>query len=798
MSNIVDKDLRFGVGVNNTCNYLSFLKILCFRTSVRGDNDYMREVIIIEGFNMKANDAVNRAIMLSDRMGNRCVNTLHLGAVLLKDNEVAKILASIFNIEEEEFNEFRKELTTTGLKENASKGDEYDSIKMGSTDFTDKLKYLIDDEIQKGMETNQEVTRFNLCAALFSNTDTIFFKVIEEYGLADHLDDMERLERTKEAFQFSMGAIDLNKLAIMGELDPVESRDDVIDQVIEVLGRRKKANPCLIGESGVGKTAIINGLAQRINEGRVPEYLKSTSIISLDIAAILAGCRYRGELEEKLLNIINRVIYSKNIILFFDEIHTLASSSGMEGGSNAMSIIKPALSRGDIKIIGATTTREYRKFIEKDVSFDKRIQTIVVEEPTVEEAIKMVNKVKVSYEEYHQVKISKEVVANTVKLSDTYITDKKLPDKAIVVIDETAAKIKAYSKRKSLRVNVRDIKNTISKITGIDVREMGKTDKDRLINLESKIKRRLIGQDEAVKEVSQAIRRNKSGVRKHVKPIGSFLFVGPTGVGKTELTKILADELFGGVKNMIRLDMSEYMEKHSVSRIIGSPPGYIGYDEGGQLTDLVKRKPYSIILIDEIEKAHPDVYNIFLQIMDDGILTDNRGETIDFKNTILIMTSNAGYGADSMGWSEVGFSNEVGELEESIGNRPEIEKAMKELERTFRLEFLNRLDKVVVFNKLSKTDINKIVKIMLDDTVSKLRSEGINVKFTAKLVEFICKEGFDDKFGARNISRKIQDTVENYLSDLYFKDELIPGNKIVLDINNGKIGHAIKVKELVY
>lgn len=744
----------------------------------------MNQYIHVEGFSDTANKKMNEAIKLADKHYSDSVSTAHLGFALLSDDDIQEDFGELTGISAKEF---MMNMLLPAIKNESLEFNEYEGQVEG---ITEELHKFIGNAVLMASKRGEETDKIEMYRQLIYSDYTYFHKALILAGV-----DPEELEEKRGKIDYLPAlrdvSVNLNKMALNKELDPIESRDDIVDSVIEVLGRRQKGNPCLIGDAGVGKTAIVEGLAQRIVENKVPSYLKDKNIISVDIASIISGCKLRGEFEEKFNDVINEATKSKNIILFFDEIHTIiGAGANSEGSVSASSMLKPVLARGDIRIIGATTTKEYKRFIEKDTAFERRLQPIIVNEPSVGEAISMVEKVAPIYAKYHNANISKEVIESAVKLSDKYIYDRKLPDKAITVLDETAARLKAIGDSGRVTVTVKDIRETIAKTTGIDVREIGRSDKEKLAAIDKRIKRRIIGQDEAVEVVCQAIKRNKAGIRKHARPIGSFLFIGPTGVGKTELTKVLAKELFGSEDSIIRLDMSEYMEKHSVSKLIGSPPGYVGHEEGGQLADMVKRNPYSIILADEVEKAHPDVLNIFLQIMDDGRLTDSRGDTIDFKNTILIMTSNAGHSLYDYNKKEIGFNAMI----EMRGVSQD--DAIKELEKTFRPEFLNRLDKVVTFNKLSKFDIRKIVRIMLKDISDNLEENNVDIRFSNKLVNTISEEGFSDKYGARNIRRKIQDSVENYLTDLYLKDILVDGIKLELTVSGEEIIHKEIVKEV--
>lgn len=636
--------------------------------------------------------------------------------------------------------------------------------------------------------------------------------------------------------------IDLNKLASEGKIDPVIGRTKEIERVVQVLSRRTKNNPVLIGEPGVGKTAIIEGLAQRIVEGKVPEIIKDKKIITLDLPGMIAGAKYRGEFEERLKSVLKELQESGGVILFIDEIHTLVGAGAAEGAIDASNILKPTLARGEIQIVGATTIDEYRKYIEKDLALERRLQPIMVEEPSVEDTIKILHGLRDKYEAHHRVKITDNALTAAAELSSRYINDRFLPDKAIDLIDEAASKIRVnayipptelknleeklgelqhekeeaintqnYEQAAQIRDQERKIKEELSnnKIkweqekqttnmvvdydevadivsdwTGVPVSKMTEQESERLLNLENILHERVIGQDQAVNAVSNAVRRARVGLKDPNKPIGSFIFVGPTGVGKTYLAKSLAEALFGDDEAMIRIDMSEYMEKHSVSRLVGSPPGYVGYDEGGQLTEAVRRKPYSVVLFDEIEKAHPDVFNILLQILDDGRLTDSKGKTVDFKNTVVILTSNVG--ATSLKkQNTLGFSAAADESKEEYERIKET--ITEELKRTFRPEFLNRLDDVIVFHQLKEEQIKEIVDIMIMDLEKKMDKLDIKIKVTEKTKEYLANTGFDPVYGARPLERAIRKIIEDQLAEEILKGKLSKEEDIVIDYDGREL-----------
>ena len=643
-------------------------------------------------------------------------------------------------------------------------------------------------------------------------------------------------------------ARDLTAIAREGSLDPVIGRSKEIQRVIEVLSRRTKNNPVLIGEPGVGKTAIAEGLAQQIINNEVPEILRDKRVMTLDMGTVVAGTKYRGEFEDRLKKVMDEIRQARNIILFIDELHTLIGAGGAEGAIDASNILKPSLARGELQCIGATTLDEYRKYIEKDAALERRFQPIQVDEPTIEESIQILKGLRDRYEAHHRVSITDEAIDAAVKLSDRYISDRFLPDKAIDLIDEAGSKVRLrsyttppnlkelevkleevrkekdasvqsqeFEKAASLRdteqrlreqleetkktwkekqgqenseVTVEDIAHVVSSWTGVPVTRLAQTESDKLLNMESILHDRVIGQEEAVIAVSKAVRRARAGLKDPKRPIGSFIFLGPTGVGKTELARALAESIFGDEDAMIRIDMSEYMEKHSTSRLVGSPPGYVGYEEGGQLTEKVRRKPYSVVLLDEIEKAHPDVFNILLQVLEDGRLTDSKGRTVDFRNTILILTSNVGAAALKTN-KYVGFNiqDEGQDYKDMKG------KVMEELKRAFRPEFLNRIDETIVFHSLEKKHLTEIVSLMADQLINRLKEQDIFLELTEAAKEKIAKEGFDPEYGARPIRRALQKHVEDFLSEELLKGNVQKGQKVVLDLVDGAL--TIKQPEAV-
>ena len=642
---------------------------------------------------------------------------------------------------------------------------------------------------------------------------------------------------------------DLNESAKQGKIDPVIGRDKEISRVIQILSRRTKNNPVLIGEPGVGKTAIAEGLAQRIVNGNVPEILRNKRIISLSISSMLAGAKYRGEFEERLKKAIDEVQKHDDMIIFIDEIHTLVGAGATEGAMDAANILKPALARGEFQVIGATTLDEYKKHIEKDAALERRFQPVLVGEPSEEDALEILKGLRDRYEAFHKAKITDEALEAAVSLSSRYITDRFLPDKAIDVVDEAASKVrmKVFSaapdvkaletqladvkkekeaavtaqefekaaemrdeekriekeindKKKAAKENSdaklvvtdEDIASVVAQWTGIPVSKIAQEESESLLHLEEELHKRVIGQDEAVVAVSKAVRRARAGLKDPKRPIGSFLFLGPTGVGKTELARALAVALFGDETAMIRLDMSEYMEKHTVSRLVGAPPGYVGYEEGGQLTDAVRRKPYSVILLDEVEKAHADFFNILLQVLDDGRLTDSQGRTVDFRNTVIIMTSNLGANALRKSSPELGFlaakkSDSASDVSNEINFKKAKKSVMDAVKRHFRPEFLNRIDEMIVFHALTSNDLKQIVTILMDTVVKRLGDMGLSLEISPAAMDLLVKEGSDFSMGARPLKRAIQRLIEDPISDLILQGNAPEGAIIKADVEDEHI-----------
>ena len=736
-------------------------------------------------------------------------------------------------------------------------------VNEDEVDFTPRAKRIIANSQKEALRMGQNyVGSEHILLSLMREIDSVAVRILidadidpqkiftellkilgDESPISDNYHDPANIESKSKNNTPTLNQYgkDLTELAKQNKLDPVIGREKEIERVIEILSRRTKNNPCLIGEPGVGKTAVVEGLAQMIKENNVPEILKNKRVVSLDIASMIAGAKYRGDFEERLKKSLQEIKSASNVILFIDEIHTIVGAGSAEGAMDAANILKPLLSRGEIQVIGATTLNEYRKYIEKDSALERRFQSVIVEEPSIEDTIQILRGLKDKYEAHHKVKITDEAIKEATVLSERYITDRFLPDKAIDLIDEACSKVKIksltkpesfknlekeldkkskekeeaiisqnFEKAAKIRDEEKELKEKISKQdekwkkqennkeisigkeeicevvsnwTKIPVTKLTQTESDKIKNLDKELKKRVIGQDEAIDVLSRAIKRARVGLKDINRPIGSFMFLGPTGVGKTELTKALALNMFGSENAMIRLDMSEYMEPHSVSKLIGSPPGYVGYDDGGQLTEQVRRKPYSIILFDEIEKAHPDVFNILLQILDDGRLTDSNGRTVNFKNTVIIMTSNTG-ARNITETKSIGFINKD---DGSASYERAKEEVMNELKKTFRPEFLNRLDEIIIFNKLGKEAIEKIANIMLNEFADKLKQREIKVKIDKSIVEYIAKVGFDDLYGARPLKRAVQSKVEDKFAEELLDGKIKDGDNIILKAKDDNV-----------
>ncbi|MDU4960957.1 MAG: ATP-dependent Clp protease ATP-binding subunit [Sporomusaceae bacterium] len=694
--------------------------------------------------------------------------------------------------------------------------------------------YVGTEHLLLGLLAEGEGIAAQVLVSLGADLNTVGQKVIELLGgfsMSGQAPQPKAGGKTPALDEFGR---DLNQLASESKIDPVIGREAEIERVIQILSRRTKNNPVLIGEPGVGKTAIAEGLAQQIIDGRVPDALSSKRVISLNMASLVAGSKYRGEFEERLKKVMDEIHQSGEVILFIDELHTLIGAGAAEGAIDAANILKPALARGELQVIGATTLDEYKKHIEKDSALERRFQTVMVGEPTADDAIKILKGLRDRYEAFHKAVIPDETIEAAVKLSSRFITDRFLPDKAIDLMDEaasrvrlqafstpsgvkemerqleklalekeSAAKTQQFEKAAQLRdqeralreafeqsqkewkqkgsnqvtVSPDDIAHVVAAWTGIPVKKLAEAESERLLRLEEVLHDRVVGQHEAVQSVARAVRRARSGLKDPKRPIGSFLFLGPTGVGKTELARALAQALFGDENAMIRLDMSEYMEKHTVSRLVGSPPGYVGYDEGGQLTDAVRRKPYTVILFDEIEKAHYDVFNILLQILEDGRLTDSQGRTVDFKNAVIIMTSNAGAKHLRKDGSALGFLAERKQEDAAAAKS----RVLEEVKKAFRPEFINRIDEMIVFSALSDDELGRIIRFMLRDVAGRLQENGIALDVSDQAVAVLLKEGRDPEYGARPLRRAIQKLVEDPVAELLLKRELADGDTLMAD-----------------
>ncbi len=810
---------------------------------------------MLNRFTQKAQTAIDNSLNAASESGHTYIGSEHLllGLLSVRDSIAGQILENA-GISYDKTKNAICDYAGIGAKTNLS-----------ANEMTPSLKTIIKESAREAMQMHSDyIGTEHLLLALLSESTCVAVRLLQSFGVSSSelrseiLALIEKNGDTRDASVSQKGhaseqnslssmptlksyARDLTELARTGKLDPIIGRDEETSRVVQILSRRTKNNPCLIGEPGVGKTAVVEGLAQRIADGNVPELLKDKMIVTLDISSMIAGAKYRGEFEERLKGVMEEVSKNKEVILFIDEIHTIVGAGAAEGAIDAANILKPALARGEMQLIGATTIDEYRKHIEKDSALERRFQSVTVGEPTVEETILILQGLRDKYEAHHKLKISDEAIEAAVKLSYRYINDRFLPDKAIDLIDEAASKLRIahtsspldvkelektiaeierekqeaanaqkfeealalrnretelkeeLAKKKSawesengnrtLTVGAEDVADVVTAWTHIPVKKLAEEESEKLAHLDEILKSRIIGQDEAVTAVARAIRRGRMGMKDPNRPIGSFMFLGPTGVGKTELTKVLADVMFGSSNAMVRIDMSEYMEKHSVSKLIGSPPGYVGYDEGGHLTEQIRRKPYSVLLFDEIEKAHPDVFNILLQILEDGILTDSRGRRVDFKNTIIIMTSNVGAG-NIVEPKRLGFIAENSKEDEEKKTHQNVMNALK---NTFRPEFLNRLDEIIVFGKLSDEHIREIARLMLDSV--KKRAEGIDLSLTIdeSVVALVAHEGFDPIYGARPLRRAIVHLVEDTLSGAMLDGKIKAGMKITAREENGTV-----------
>ena len=821
---------------------------------------------MMDRFTDNAGRALSAAYTAARKMGHTGVGSEHLllGLLSRRDSIAAKLLAK-HGITYENFYD--------KIVRNDGRGDESEE----NVDMSPRAKRIIENSGAEALATAQNyIGTEHILMAILHESDCVAVKLLLEENV-----DLDALYAQTSAVAcgfepsgFTGGSDapkkgqgekkepssdktptldqygnDLTAAAREGKLDPVIGRENEMQRVIQILSRRTKNNPCLIGEPGVGKTAVAEGLAEKIVSGEVPDTIRGKRVVALDLSGMIAGAKYRGEFEERIKSVMAEVKKAGNVILFIDEIHTLIGAGSAEGAIDAANILKPALSRGEIQVIGATTIAEYRKYIEKDAALERRFQSVMVGEPSREEAVRILYGLRDKYEAHHRVKITDEAIRAAVELSARYIADRYLPDKAIDLIDEAASKkriseitapaelrsaeeeIKKLSAEKSEYVRTQefekaaqvrnrekelreklendkkdweekkrqsypsigeeDIADVVTAWTSIPVAKLAKEESEKLLHLDELLKKRVIGQDEAVSMVARAIRRGRTGLSDPKRPQGSFIFCGPTGVGKTELSKALAEALFGDENAIVRFDMSEYMEKHSVSKLIGSPPGYVGYDEAGQLTEKIRRKPYSVVLFDEIEKAHPDVFNILLQILEDGMLTDSHGRRVDFKNTVVIMTSNLGYSGTEAP-KKLGF---VTETDKDAENERERRKVLDALKGYFRPEFLNRVDEIVVFHKLSDEDIRKIARLMLTDVTKRVEELGISLSFTDEVVAELAKEGFDEVYGARPLRRAIQRKIEDGLSVELLESRIAKGDRVTASLEDEKIVYRVTGKE---
>ncbi len=808
------------------------------------------------GFTGMGNEAINNAILSAERFGHTYVGSEHLLiGILMADRSVAAAILKESNVTVHDVERLIMKTAGRGIP-----------TKLSPEHLTPKAKRILENAITIATQMgNDLVGTEHILVQILNEGDNYAVRFLNELGVntakltlnseeyvsgdSDYADETSKQfsqppSRDKAKQKSATKTLDkfghnLTEDAKNNKLDPVIGRADEIERVIQILCRRTKNNPCLIGEPGVGKTAVVEGLAQRIAEGNAPDILKNKRVVTLDLTGMVAGTKYRGDFEERIKNIIDEVIKSDDVILFIDEVHTIIGTGSSEGSTDAANILKPSLARGDLQVIGATTLSEYRKNIEKDSALERRFQPVTVGEPNEEDAVAIIKGLRERYEAHHKVKFTNEAVVAAVKLSSRYITDRYLPDKAIDLIDEAGSRVRLatsaepeeireleeeinklsqeknffissqnFEKAAELRdkekelteklqvkkekwqeesgnytgtVTEKEIADIVSNWTGIPIGQLTEEESERLLKMEDILHSRIVGQDEAVTAVSKAIRRGRVGLKDPKRPTGSFIFLGPTGVGKTELCKALAEAMFGSEDAIIRLDMSEYMEKHTVSRIVGSPPGYVGFEEGGQLTEKVRRKPYSVVLFDEIEKAHPDVFNILLQILEDGMLTDSQGRKVDFKNTVVIMTSNIGARLITDKKTAFGFTtadNPDEALETNIK-----EQVLEELKKHFKPEFLNRVDDTIVFSKLGFEDIKKIAANMLLNLKKRLDALEVEIEFDGSSIDAIAEVGFDKVYGARPLRRAIQSKIEDALSEKLLEGSVKRGDKILCAYN---------------
>ena len=811
-------------------------------------------------FTKKAQEALNHAAETAAMLGHGYIGSEHLLLGLIK---AEGSLASSILIDNDVTDE-----KITNLVYQLIAPDSNISVKE-LAGYTPRVRRILENASKEAIRFKSElIGTEHILISIIKETESVAARLLNTIGVSikkmyvDILVAMgEDTNAYKEDFQngkvrnkdrrttqtLNQYSRDLTQLAREGKLDPVIGREEEIKRVIQILSRRTKNNPCLIGEPGVGKTAIAEGLAAKIVEGSVPDNIKNKRLLTLDLSGMVAGSKYRGEFEERIKSVINEVKNDGNVLLFLDELHTIIGAGGAEGAIDASNILKPSLARGEIQLIGATTIEEYRKYIEKDAALERRFQSVKVEEPGIEETVGILKGLRSRYEQHHQVTITDDAIKAAVKLSERYINDRFLPDKAIDLIDEAASKarLKSYTmpdeitkieeqlnklenekeeavkseafeeageiKKKQARKKARleklkqkweddknssniivgedEVADVVSAWTRIPVQRIAQAETERLIKLEETLHNRVIGQDEAVTAIAKAIRRGRVGLKDPNRPIGSFLFLGPTGVGKTELSKALADAMFGTESALIRVDMSEFMEKHTVSKLIGSPPGYVGYDEGGQLSEKVRRNPYSVILFDEVEKAHPDVFNVLLQVLDDGHITDSTGRVVDFKNTVIIMTSNAG-AENIVAPKTLGFATATDEKQNHENMKS---KVMDEVKRIFKPEFINRIDEIIVFHMLNKEQIAKIVDIMIN-TVNKrtLEQMKISIELDDEAKKYIVEKGYDEKYGARPLRRTIQNEIEDNIAEKILEGKIKEGNKVKVSVKDGTLDFSLK------
>ena len=808
---------------------------------------------------MKYTDKAKRALDLANRLSKSMhynyVGTEHILAGLLKEGSgVAAEVLSANGVELSKLLQLMEELISTGV----------DTLVVERDGYSPRTQHILDKSVEEAKRLGyDEVGSEHILLSIIKEGDCAASRLLNTMGVnlqklfTDVLGAMgEDVAKYREEFNKSKNVAksssatptldqysrDLTEMAADGLLDPVIGRKEETQRVIQILSRRGKNNPCLIGEPGVGKTAIVEGIAESIVNGTVPGLLRGKRLVSLDMSGLVAKSKYRGEFEERIKKVINEVIAAGDVILFIDELHTIIGAGGAEGSLDASNILKPSMARGEIQVIGATTIEEYRKYVEKDAALERRFQPVIVEEPSIEETIEILKGIRGLYERHHQVEISDEGVEAAVTLSARYVSDRFLPDKAIDLMDEAAAKVRLgllgsplqfnglhkqiheaelaietalqngdieqvrvekankealvkeleklekKSKRSSNRkipvIGETEIADIVAGWTKIPVNKLTENEAARLQKLEKVLKKRVIGQEEAVTAVSKAVRRGRVGLKDPKRPIGSFLFLGPTGVGKTEVSKALAEAVFGKEESMIRVDMSEYMEKHSVSKMIGSPPGYVGHDEGGQLSEKVRRNPFSVILFDEIEKAHPDVFNVLLQVLDEGHITDSQGRKVDFKNTIIIMTSNAGAQA-IIEPKRLGFGNKEDEKQD---HKKMKDSVMEEVKRIFKPEFLNRIDETIVFRALNKEDMKQIVSIMVGELQKRCKEQlNIELSVTANAKTYIVDKAYDRKYGARPLKRKLQDEVEDVLAEEIIAGKIKAGDKVTVSVKKDAI-----------